>query len=278
MMSFHPAKQLMQCVTTMPNALWGTLRLNIGYTGPIMRVRRSSDSATADCYSRADIVAHCTGANGFVSILYDQSGNSRLLAQASSGLQPKIYDSSTGLLMSGNNVVMSFDGSDDVLGRADICGIPTGDPSITTLLFLGTWTNTSSTAWSVGPDNFDGSGNDWYGRHPTSTELSITYRVGTRTFTCTDPSSGSSYLIYKKTAGDNISAVVMRQNKSTLSEASVSAGTHALALPGNTFLGCSPQGTQNAAMTVIAHGHWNANLSGADLDALEQYFEALRIS
>jgi hypothetical protein len=267
----------MQYVITVPNALWGTERLNLGYRGPTMRVRRASDNATKDCYTRADIVSHCTGTNGFVNILYDQSGNARdLQPVSSSSREPKVYDSSTGLLLSGNNLVMSFDGSDDILERADNCNIPTGSPALTSILYVGTWTNTSSAGWSMGPDS-PGSSNCWYLGHNASTTIFVSFRFGSRTFNCTDPSSGANYIVSRKAASANATAIDCRQNKSTLTQSAVTADTHVLAI-GVTRLGGGPAGSQWAAMTAVVNGHWNAELTGADLDALEQYLERMRVS
>jgi len=73
-------------------------RLRSGYTGPVVRVRRSSDSAEAD-FTAAEVsggsLAAWVGAgnNGFVRTWYDQSGNARHGQQATSANQPKVVNS-----------------------------------------------------------------------------------------------------------------------------------------------------------------------------------------
>lgn len=94
-------------------------------TTVLMRVRRDSDnveadigfdsnnefgltspvsSATSGTYTDfADFIGHGgTPANGFVRFWYDQSGNSIHLPQSTAGSQPKIYDSSTGIIEEGS--------------------------------------------------------------------------------------------------------------------------------------------------------------------------------
>lgn len=283
MMALYPVPQLMQCVRTVPNALWGTERLNRGYKGPIMLVRRSGNGALADCYSRADIVAHCSGSGGFIAAAYDQSGNGRHLAMEDNTKQPKIYDSVTGLLKSGSNLVMQFDGVDDVIGRTDMSGLPAGSPAITTIIASGTWTNIGVTWWSVGPDVVDGSGNCWYSGHGASdTTVFIGFRVGSRTFNCSSMLN-PGYLVYRKAASGLAGDTSVRQNKATLTEATNNLPTQPQALPGPldfagaTRLGAAVTGVQWAACTVITHGHWNAELVGSELAALEQYLERIRV-
>jgi hypothetical protein len=59
-------------------------RLRAGYTGPLLRVARASDSTEQDIGYDADgdldvsaLTTFCAGTNGFVADLYDQSGNGR---------------------------------------------------------------------------------------------------------------------------------------------------------------------------------------------------------
>lgn len=98
-------------------ALYGFVRLLTSYTGPLFSLRRDSDDALADIgYNAvtgnpdaAAVTAHLSGANGF-AIPYDQSGNGRNLAQATTTKQPAY-------LASGINSLpcMDLDGTDDVL-------------------------------------------------------------------------------------------------------------------------------------------------------------------
>lgn len=74
-------------------------RLTVNYSGPLIRVRRSSDNAEQDIRYVDSISAvldttallNFVGAgNGLVTTVYDQSGNARNWAQATASLQPPI--------------------------------------------------------------------------------------------------------------------------------------------------------------------------------------------
>ncbi len=267
----------MQLVPTVPNGLWSIERVNRGYNGPTVLVRRASDSASLGCYSQADIIAHCAGTNGFVSRVYDQSGSARDLAQGTTASQPKIYDSVTGLLKSGRTPIMAFDGTDDVLLRTDNTSLPDGSPAITTVMGISTWTNTGVTAWSVGPDILDGVGRCWYGGHSAATTFFVSDRSSSRTWTCTDPAGFPCYVLYQKEASQSMHLIECRQNKTVLAQVSVAgAGTQVLSL-GITRMGAAVQGAQWAAVNYFLHGHWNAKLIGGERDALEQVLERMRV-
>jgi len=110
------------------SAAYSVRLLRTLYTGDVMRVRRASDNVEADIafdtsltnptislnsavsntsdlqsYTDfADFVDHTgTPTDGFVRYWYDQSGNSNDAGQATSTSQPKIYDSTTGIIEEG---------------------------------------------------------------------------------------------------------------------------------------------------------------------------------
>lgn len=100
-------------------AAWGITRMrdSTTYTGPAIRVRRSSDNAEMDVYFSAGATTLDSGAmvawggasSVYVKTFYDQSGNSRDATQATSGLQPRIVNAG---VYDGKVI---FDGSDDYL-------------------------------------------------------------------------------------------------------------------------------------------------------------------
>jgi hypothetical protein len=112
------------------------LQLDKDYSGPLIRVRRASDSAQADIGFDAtthqlDLVAlaaHCGASDGFIVTVYDQSGNARDFTNATPAEQPKIYDSVTGTVLSGSLPVAQFNGGAGAAGngngwaRGDSCG------------------------------------------------------------------------------------------------------------------------------------------------------------
>ena len=81
-------------------AAFSVRRLRSAYTGSLLRVRRSSDSAAQDIgvtvagnLNTAALTSFCGSASCFISIWYDQSGNGRDAAQATSSNQPRIVNS-----------------------------------------------------------------------------------------------------------------------------------------------------------------------------------------
>ena len=93
---------------------------NIGSDGlPVVRVRRSNDNAE-DNFSAHQVTSGALEAfvgasnDGFVEILFDQSGNFRHLIQESATNQPKIVSSGSLVTVNGKPAI-SFDGSDNFL-------------------------------------------------------------------------------------------------------------------------------------------------------------------
>jgi len=90
--------------------------LRTAYTGNAIEVRRASDNSTQDIgfvnneLDTTSLTSFCSGTNGFVTTWYDQSGNARNLTQISSSRQPKIYDSSTGVIMENGKPSINFIG------------------------------------------------------------------------------------------------------------------------------------------------------------------------
>jgi hypothetical protein len=95
--------------------------LDINYTGNCIRVRRASDNTEQDIgFDGADldtaaITTFCTGTDCFIKTWYDQSGNGNDGTQSTTASQPKIYDSSTGVLLDNAVPALTFDGTDDHL-------------------------------------------------------------------------------------------------------------------------------------------------------------------
>jgi hypothetical protein len=76
-------------------------RLRAAYTGAIIRVRRSSDNTEQDfsgsgatgAVDTAVVAAFCGAGNGFLTTIYDQSGNGRNLTQSTTTKQPAVVES-----------------------------------------------------------------------------------------------------------------------------------------------------------------------------------------
>lgn len=80
-------------------AAYSLRKLRGGYSGPVVRVRRSSDNAETDInftsagyIDTAALLSFCGSANGFVTTWYDQSGNLNHATQTTAGNQNKIVN------------------------------------------------------------------------------------------------------------------------------------------------------------------------------------------
>lgn len=96
-------------------------RLRTAYTGPLVRVRRSSDNTEQDIgyniSNELDTTALTAfvGANSaFVVTWYDQSGNGRNMTQATQAAQPRLVNAGT-LEVRNTKPALFFDGTNDFL-------------------------------------------------------------------------------------------------------------------------------------------------------------------
>jgi hypothetical protein len=94
-------------------AAYSLRKLRKAYAGSAIRVRRSSDNAETNIgfkpNGQLDTVAllnHCGVGNGFVTIWYDQSSNSRNMTQISLSLQPQIVSSGAVVTDSGKPTLL----------------------------------------------------------------------------------------------------------------------------------------------------------------------------
>jgi len=132
--------------------------LRVGYNGPCIRVRRSSDNAEKDIgFSGGTLDTNAltsfVGNNdGYVVKWYDQSGNNRDATQSTQADQPQIVSSGT-VITQNSNPTIEFDGSDDVL---EISSFDVGGPGQT--VFSVAKPDSSGNGYqSIITQNFDGS-------------------------------------------------------------------------------------------------------------------------
>jgi hypothetical protein len=86
-------------------------RLRTAYSrlNPVIRVRRSSDNAESDFaglgtqgqVDTAAVAAFCGAGDGFLTTIYDQSGNGRNFTQATTSVQPIVCESGTAVTLGG---------------------------------------------------------------------------------------------------------------------------------------------------------------------------------
>jgi len=108
-------------------------RLLASYTGPWLRVRRSSDNAEQDCTTVAGILSFCGAGNGFVVTVYDQTGNGRNLTQGTAANQAQIVTS--GVLTAGLNGLASMKNHTGGCGYLATIGART--PTAASYAFVG---------------------------------------------------------------------------------------------------------------------------------------------
>jgi len=108
-------------------AAYSVRALNSAYTGPLIRVRRSSDNNEIDIFALQNgeldttfLLTFCGAGNGFVTTWYDQSGNANA-ANATATAQPQIVSSGS-LITTNGKVSLDFDGTNDRLGFTQITG------------------------------------------------------------------------------------------------------------------------------------------------------------
>jgi hypothetical protein len=111
-------------------AAYSVRLLDKDYAGSCIRVRRASDNTEQDIgfttsgdFDTSALTTFCTGTNGFIRTWYDQSGNANNLVQTTAANQPKIYDSSTGVVLENSKAALQFDGSNDTFTFTEVSDI-----------------------------------------------------------------------------------------------------------------------------------------------------------
>lgn len=108
MFSTVPSEQfILDTLSTAPRIAVSTRRLRAAYTGPCLRVRRSSDNTEQDInfsggvLDTAALSSFCGAGDGFVVTWYDQSGNGTNPTQATAANQPRIMNTGSVELLNG---------------------------------------------------------------------------------------------------------------------------------------------------------------------------------
>jgi hypothetical protein len=110
--------------------------LDTDYAGSAVRVRRASDNAEQDIgfdaggdLDTTSLATFCSGTDGFVKVWYDQAGANDA-TQTTTGNQPKIYDSATGVVTENGKPAVEFDGTNDGLNCATDLRASTGASTV----------------------------------------------------------------------------------------------------------------------------------------------------
>lgn len=145
---------------TFPWRAYSLRRLLSLYTGPLVRVRRSSDDTTLDIgfdtdgdLDTAALLAFTGAGNGFVDRWYDQTGGGANLEQGTTTAQPSIVTAGVVNLLDGLPAVQ-FDGTTDYLTVAS-AGLYAAGAATMALVFSGA---SASNATVVSESNNAGGG------------------------------------------------------------------------------------------------------------------------
>jgi hypothetical protein len=109
-----------------PAAAYSLRKLRRDYLGPAIRVRRNDNDEEQDIFFNSDgsldtasLETFCAGTDGYVDTWYDQSSSGNDAEQTTPANQPKIYDSSTGVVTNGDRPAIEWDGTSQRLTNAN---------------------------------------------------------------------------------------------------------------------------------------------------------------
>lgn len=199
-----------------------SLRLiNSLYTGPVIRVRRSTDNAeqdfTANQISSGSLVAFCGAGNGFIRTWHDQSGNNRHATQTTTSAQPQIVSAGS-LILEGGLPAINFNGSSHRLD-VPVIAFSMNALSVHAVCRLSNTANPS--LFFSSPDN-----NRVYVPIYVPSNLAVGYATGGTQFNFGGTNLTSRY-IWQLNAGASLTNAWRNNNASTAvaSSAAAEAGT-----------------------------------------------------
>lgn len=147
---------------TTPFRAYSLRRLLTSYTGPAIRVRRTTDSAEQDINFTAmgvldtsALASFADTGSAYVTTWYDQSGNERHLTQTTTAAQPRIVNSGV-VDTSGGLPSVVFDGTDDHLKSSEVGLFAAGAASMAAVM------SGSSAAAAVFVSEHQAGGNGYY--------------------------------------------------------------------------------------------------------------------
>ncbi len=198
---------------TNPSAAYSVRRLTSAYSGPLLRVRRSSDNTEQDIGSTiagnldtTTLTSFCGSATCYVRTWYDQSTNVRDAVQATTSAQPRIVDAGVTDAQSGRPAIYfdgtsynlesatSFDTSYSILAVASRSATTASATSYRRLLnvggrlvfsycYLGTLTGAYATFAGMGSGSNDTSANTPTVNIPANTPVTMAVTNGSNVLT-----------------------------------------------------------------------------------------------
>lgn len=217
---FNAGEPLLLDVVPGATAAFSVRQLSSTYTGSAVEVRRASDNATQQIGFEGGqidlgvLTSFCNGTDCFVRTWYDQSGNGNHATQTTAANQPKIWDSSTGVILENGKPGIRFDGTDDFLDNSGF-GISGNDPRayfiVSEIPIAGNYTFLSQ---SDGTTN--GNGQHWI---ITSETAGLAVRIFGGNIVFNQDAVGYN-LISNLYSGSNVTEATMFKNGISLSVAS----------------------------------------------------------
>ncbi|MFR9807050.1 sialate O-acetylesterase [Pseudonocardia sp. RS010] len=145
---------LLTAVGTGAYGAYGLRKLKSDYSGSAVKVRRSSDNTTLDIgftaqgdLDTAALLTFCGANSGFVDTIYDQSGNTRHLAQATAAAQPQIVSAGAVITRNGKPS-MQFSGAQSLQGN--VAGLYAAGAATTLGVYTSHTTNASDSVFCEG--------------------------------------------------------------------------------------------------------------------------------
>lgn len=253
-------------------------RIWSSYTGPLFRVRRSSDNTETEIgaledgsVDRAALLAFCGAGSGYVSVLWDQSGFNRYVQNVSVTLQPRIVNAGA-LQLRGNTLTMLFDGVNDILSRTDNCGISGTTAFTLAALYSNQQFQSTIMGWPTG--SFWAAWNHIYGSTGPGVSQWIGYGGAVVSYSLALTSF--QYTLLSHPAGGDVASMTCRVNGGDSAPSTLTNGTHSL--NANLFTVGSSYGGNYVLGPMVALFVFTSVLTTAQRSILESWFEARRFT
>lgn len=180
------ASLLLNTLSAAPLCFWSVARrVNGNYSGKLIQVRRSSDSTTQDIgydgsnnLDTASMLSFCGAGNGFISKIYDQSGNGVDWSQSTAANQLQIVSSGSTLTKNTKPIAVSA-GSPQFMSIAagGLALSADATMSLNAVAYMNTTVNGGNRLYGL---KGNGQGADY--QNTTSASIALEYNTGSPIF------------------------------------------------------------------------------------------------
>lgn len=220
---FNAGDPLLLDIAPGATAAFSVRQLSSTYTGSAVEVRRASDSTTQNIgfeggnIDLGTLTSFCNGTDCFVRTWYDQSGNGNHATQTTAANQPKIWNSSTGLITKGNKPAIRFFDTELDIFNVNNFGF-SGNTSRSIFTTIEQISNSNSYIISSGDNTFNLS----FQYYNLTNELGIRISGGNILY---GNASNDRYLLTNIFSGGLVTNMQMFKNSVSLSPVSSVSGT-----------------------------------------------------